>query len=152
MCKAMLDNINSGFAFRDWSYVTALITLSPHAMPLQSDLAILYCLDTSCGVTFVNRKWLYKYAPEENILKMAVFSKVRSIKSSKHESDKFLSMPIYFLRIDKQKQLVYTCIYYNMHLVDGLKANMLIRNNIIMLKGIMIDLANFIVIISSCNI
>lgn len=100
----------------------------------------------------VNREWLYKYIPDEKILEMAVPLKLRSIRTSKHESDKFVSMSIYFLEVDKHKQLVYTYIYCKMYLVDSLKANILVENNIIVLEGIMIDLANFTIFITSYNI
>lgn len=101
--KAKLYSISSGLAFKDWSYMIALVTLSPYAMPFQSDSAASYCLNRGCGVTLINKKWLCNHAPDKKILKMAVPLKVRGIGASKHESDKFLSMPIYFLRVDKQK-------------------------------------------------
>lgn len=85
-------------------------------------------------------------------MKIVVFLKVHSIKTFKHKLDKFILMLIYFLRIDKYKQPVYACIYYKIHLIDSLKANMLVKNDIIMLEGIIINLANFIIFISSCNI
>lgn len=54
--KATLDSIGLGFAFRSWSYTTALVTLSPHAVPLQSDSVAFCCLDMGCNVTFVERE------------------------------------------------------------------------------------------------
>lgn len=83
---------------------------------------------------------------------MAVSLKVRGIEASKHESDKFVSMPIYILGVNKHKEPVYTCIYHEMHLIDGLKANMLVGNDIITPEGIMIDLANSTTFITSCNV
>lgn len=83
---------------------------------------------------------------------MAIFLKMHSIRAFKHELDKFVLMPIYFLGVEKYKQLVYACIYRKMHLIDGLKANILVKNNIMALKDLMIDLANFITFISSCNV
>ena len=54
--KATLDSIGSGFAFRGWRYATASVALSPHAVPLQSDLAAFCCLDTGCGVTVADKE------------------------------------------------------------------------------------------------
>ena len=61
-------------------------------------------------------------------------------------------MPIYFLGVDKHKQPVYACIYREMYLVDSLKANMLVENDIIAPKSIMIHLANSTAFITSCNV
>lgn len=103
-------------------------------------------------MTLVDKEWLCKHTPDEKILKMAVPLRVHGIGTSKHESDEFVSMAIYFLGVDKHKQLVYACIHREMHLVNGLKANMLVGKDIIMPKSIMIDLANSITFITSCNI
>lgn len=137
--KAKLDSIGSGFAFRGWNYAIALVTLFSHVVLLWSDLASFCYFGTDCGITFVNRKWLYKYVLDKKILKMAFPLKVHGIRASKPESNKFVSIPIYFLRIDKHKQLVYTCIYYKMYMFDNLKANMLMRNDIVVSKNIIID-------------
>ena len=83
---------------------------------------------------------------------MAVLLKVRGIGASKHEIDEFVSMPIYFLGVDEHKPPVYARIYRQMHLVEGLKAKMLVKNNIIAPEGIMIDLANSTAFITSCNV
>ena len=150
--KATLDNIGSGLAFRGCSYKTASFTLLLHAMPLQSDLAASCCLDSGYGMTLVDGEWLFRHAPDEKILKRAVPLKVRNIRASKHESDEFVSMPICFLGVNKHKQPVYTRIDREIHLVDGLKANMLLGNDTIVLESIMINLANSTTFTTSCNV
>ncbi len=83
---------------------------------------------------------------------MAVLLKVRGIEASKHESDEFVSMPIHFLEVDEHKQQVYPRIYREMQFVDGLKASMLVENDIIAPECIMINFANSIAFITSCNV
>lgn len=106
----------------------------------------------SCGVTLVDKEWLCQHVPDEKILKMLVFLKVRGIRASKHELDKFLLISIDFLGFDEHKQPVYARIYREMHLVDGLKANILVENDIIAPEDIMIDLANSTTFITSYNV
>lgn len=148
----MHDSIGLGLVFRVWSYVTTLVTLFPYVVLLQLDLTTSGYLNTGYNMTFVNKKWLCKHAPDKIILKMAIPLKIYSIRTSKYKFDKLILMPIYFLRVDKHKQLIYTCIYCKMHLVDYLKTNILVGNNIIILKGIIIDLANSITFITNCNV
>lgn len=105
-----------------------------------------------CSVTLIDKKWLCKHASGEKLLKMAVSLKMRGIGASKHELNEFILMPIYSLGVNKHKQPVYAWTHREIYLVDGLKANMLIENDIIMPEDIMIDLANTTAFITSCNI
>ena len=107
------------------------MTLVPSAIPDHATLDESCCLDTSCGVTLVDRCWLTQRLPNQKISKMAVPLKGREIGSAKHNSDEFVSVPLYFLGRDKSKQLVYVQIDRELHLVDSLRANMLIGNDII---------------------
>lgn len=61
-------------------------------------------------------------------------------------------MPINFFEADEHKQPLYSCIHRQMYLIGGLKANMLVKNNINGPKSIMIDLANFTAFIINYNI
>lgn len=96
-----------GFAFRSWSYATAALTLVPSAIPDHATPDESCFLDTGCGVTLVDRSWLTQRLPNQKISKMTIPLKVRGIGSAKHDSDEFVSVPLYFLGRDKSKQLVY---------------------------------------------
>lgn len=72
--------------------------------------------------------------------------------SAKHNSDEFVSVPLYFLGRNKSKQLVYVQINRDLHLVEVLRANMLIRNDIIGLERISIDIAEKIALMASCRV
>lgn len=82
---------------------------------------------------------------------MSTFLKVNIIEASKHKSGKFVALSIYFSSENNAKQLVYVSLTYEIHLVKSLKANLLIRNNIIFLKGFVIDVKEFSALIKSCK-
>lgn len=105
--KATFEAGGSGFAFRGWSYATAAVTFVPSAIPDHATPDESCCLDTGCGVTLVDRDWLTHRLPNQKISKMAVPLKVGGIGSAKHDSNEFVSVPLYFLDRDKSKQLVY---------------------------------------------
>lgn len=119
---------------------------------LQTDAISLCWLDTSCNVTLVNWVWLLKKAAAEKIWKMANLLKVRGIRSSKHESDKFISMFLDFSDINSRNRPIYLQIYWKLHLVEGLKANLLVSNNILATEELIINIANKTAIISRCQI
>lgn len=83
---------------------------------------------------------------------MTVLLKVRRIGSAKYDCDEFFSVPLYFLGRDKSKQLVYAQMDQELHLVDGLRANMLIGNNIIGLEQISINNAERTALVASCGV
>lgn len=71
---------------------------------------------------------------------------------SKYELDKFVFMSFYCFDTNSKNHLAYTYIYWKFYFVKELKANLLVDNNIMGTERIIIDLANKIIIISSCQI
>lgn len=91
-----------------------------------------------CGVTLVDRAWLFEKAPTKKILKMATPLKVRGIGASRHESDEFVSMFFYFPGIDSANRLAYAHVHRELHFVDGLKANLLVGNDFWLQKELLL--------------
>lgn len=83
---------------------------------------------------------------------MATFSKLRDIGLFKHETDKYITIPLYMISRKKDNSETYACIWRELYLVDDLKANVLIGNDIIGLKDISIDISRKSIYISSCKI
>lgn len=77
----------------------------------------------------------------EKILKMATPLKVRGIGSPRYESDKFVFISLHFPDINLTNRLAYAHIYRELYIVEGLKANMLIGNNILPMERVIINLA-----------
>ena len=66
--------------------------------------------------------------------------KVRSIVASKHESSEFAVLSLYFPGKNNVGDLVYALLQYEIYLVEGLRANLLIGNNIISSEAMIINL------------
>lgn len=73
---------------------------------------------------------------------MAVSLKVRGIGASRHKSEEFAFTTFYMPDLDQGGLVVYACIKCELHLVENLKANMLIGNNIFCTDGFTINLAS----------
>lgn len=58
---------------------------------------------------------------------MLVPLKVRGIDESRHKSEEFALIALYILGLDQKNSEVYAYIKCELYLVEGLKANMLIR-------------------------
>ena len=132
----------SGLAFRSWSYATTLITFDPAILPAISNPNLLVCLDTGCGVSLVDKAWLAKKHLSHKINTMPVSLKVKGIGAFRHESGEFALTTLYMPDLDREGSEVYPCVHCELHLVDGLNANMLIGNDVFCTEGFTIHLAN----------
>lgn len=83
---------------------------------------------------------------------MVTLLKVKGIGSSRHELNEFVSLSLYFFGIESTNRPAYTYIHRELPIVEGLKANLLVRNNILATERVIIDLANKSVMISSCQV
>lgn len=83
---------------------------------------------------------------------MATLLKVREIKSLNYKSDEFDSMYLYFPSINSRNHPIYAYIYRKLYLVKGLKANLLLGNDILAIEKVIINLASKTTVISSCQI
>lgn len=99
-------------------------------------------LDTDCGVTLDK-------ASAQKILKMITSLRFRGIKVFTYETDKFVSISLYFPDTNAIAQPVYIQIHWELLLVERLEANLLISNNILVTENIVVDLATRIVMILS---
>lgn len=150
--KAVYQSFGSGFAFRGWTYITATVTLAPDHFPPDSNPKSTACLDTGCGVTLVDKNWLAKNLPTQKISTISTPLKVRGIGASKHKSGEFTALCLYFPEKNNAGQLVYASLTCEIHLVEDLRANLLIGNNIMSLKGFVIDVKGKKALIGSCKV
>lgn len=139
---AKLSALGSGLKLRDWNYAITSITFDPAIWPAISDPNTSVCLNTSCEVSLVDKAWLAKKHLSQKISTMPMPLKVKGISASRHKSEKFAFTAFYMPSLDRKGSEVYACINYKLYLVGGLKANMLIENNVFCTKDFVINFAN----------
>ena len=153
LCSAAkLSAPGFGLAFRGWSYATTSIIFDPAILSAISNPDSSACLDTGCGVSLVDKAWLAKKHPSQKISTMPVPLKVRGIGASRHELKEFTLIALYMPGLDRGGSEVYACVQCELHLVDRLKANILIRNVVLYIEGFMINLASASAHILSCGV
>jgi len=85
------------------------------------------------------------------ILKIASLLSIQGIRSNRYNTSKFIVTPIYLLR-KKDNRDILSIVRRELYIIDSLRAYIFIRNNIISLKGISINIANKEVYIASYSI
>ncbi len=138
-------NIDIDFEFRDWTYAKTMISLSI------KDNEAQICLDTECSVILTNRIFIKNHEAHYIIRRMITSLNVRELNINKHEIWEYIIAIIYFSEKIKQEKLIRKVIRREMHLIDDLKANMLIDNDILEFEDIFIDDVNNKATIVNCD-
>ena len=122
---AKTNDIDTGHAFRNYHYAMVIIKLT------QKCVLENICLDTECSVSLIDRAWLKKCLPDVIIRKIASPITVRRLRSAKHQTDKYMILSIYFPGKSKNNtDITAKTTPREIHLIDELKAKMLMRINI----------------------
>lgn len=83
---------------------------------------------------------------------MLIPLKVSGIGTFKHKSQEFALIAFYISSLNQEGLEVYTNIKCKLHLVEDLKANILIDNNVFYIEGFSINFTNAFVHIPNCEI
>lgn len=83
---------------------------------------------------------------------MPVLLKVRGIRAFQHKLGKFILTTFYISCLDWEDFDIYACIKCKLHLIENLKANISIGNNILCIKGFFIDFTNVIAQIANYRV
>ena len=141
---ASKSDFGLGFGFRGWNFaMTSVSLLKDTFMDPTSEASATQtgCIDTGCGPTLVDKEWLLENVPDVKIEKMATPLKVRGIGASRHQTDEYVTHPLYFPAQDEAGQSIIACIRREMHIVDCLRVHLLMGNDIIGSEGMILDIA-----------
>ena len=90
-------------------------------------------------MTLIDKDWLLHQLPDQKIKEMSTPLKVRGRGTSKHKSAQFAEVSLFLQGESNEGQKVYTSIRCELHMVKGLRANILIGNNILAQKGFVLN-------------
>ncbi len=107
------------------------------------------CLNTSIEAFLTNKQFVLQRLSKIHIHLMISFLTVREIDANVHETKEYVNFSIYLSSKEDSKRM--TKIHKEMHLVESLKVNMLIGNDILESKDIIIDIQERKATISSCQ-
>lgn len=71
---------------------------------------------------------------------MSISLKITRIKASRHKFEEFIALFLYFPEKDGTEKLVYVLLRCKIHLVEDLRINLLLGNNIILSEKFVIDI------------
>ena len=119
-----------GYSFRGWRYATAEAYIGFIEGPTMS-----ICLDTGCTMSLVDRSFLKDRCPQIKIHTMSSPMEVRGIGLTSHSANVYARVDFYLP--GKDGRTAY--FQREVHLVENLKANLLMGIDIISLEQILIN-------------
>ena len=144
--NASFNDLEFDVEFRNWNFLKTLLKI------FSTDEETYVCLNIECDATLCDKKFIIIKLTDLQIQIMITSLKVRSIDSITHEISEFVMISIYFLDTNKFEKSALANIIREIHLIDGLKINMLIENDILELEGFIIDVSKRTTTVNSCEI
>ena len=138
-------NIDTDYDFKRYQYAFTEVFLTKH------DDSTFICADTEAEITLVNAEF-FSTIKNVFIRIMIIFITVRELDTDKHFTDKYVIVFMYFLEKDKDDTTVKAKIIREIHLINDLKTNMLLENDVLDSKKFDILTSTSSAYIESCEI
>lgn len=135
------DTFTNEYGFWEWRYATAQAQLT------HDGDNNLICLDTGCIMTLVNQQFLREQALNTVIWQMPSSITVCELGLNTHESDEYAIIDLYL----SSKNEHIAIISHKAHLVDNLRAQMLVEIDILASEAVSMNLHRQVAVISSCD-
>lgn len=132
----------TGFAFRNYHYAITHISWEPTGEKKES------CADAGCTMTMADRTFVPTETP---VKKMTSKIPIRGLGSKIHHSDEFAVLTFYMEGVLPEGTRAFAKITREVHIVDDLKAGMLIGADILTPERMVIDFATQTITIGSCR-
>ena len=139
-------NTRPGYNFRSWKYATLKVSFSPDPEAEESEVSP----DTGCGITLGDRAYLLKYVPKLEIKKMTTSLPVRGVGNKIIRTNEYATVSIY-VRGTLDGLARTACFTMEVHIVDDLKANILIGTDTMTPEGMLVDLNTKVLTLAKCQ-
>ena len=130
------QDLSTDYDFRDWQYCIAQVSFIKNATSESS------CLNIETDITLTDTKFLQRQFKNISIRIMTTLITVRELETNRHQTNKYALVTMHFKNTNKIDQVVQAVIIRKIHLIDDLKVNLLIDNDILSSK--LIDISTSI--------
>ncbi len=140
-------DIGLGQAFRKYRYARVNINLTAISK------VIIVCMDSGCWVSLIDEANINQFLPDTPIRAMAAPIEVSDIGSNRDQTDGYVIAPLYIPgKDDNGDDATARTAPQELHIVKGLRAGMLIGNDIITPESIDLLTSQQVAQIGSCKV
>lgn len=133
-----------GFAFKSHQYVTMKKKLT------LKDLDHKHCMNSEIFMSLVDRIFLIKHLSKAPIYQVTSSIKIKGIGARMHDSSNHVIIDLLLFETIKN-DIAIACLTAKFHLINNLKANVLVKINVMSSKDIILDCDKKSMSISTCN-
>ena len=109
------------------------------------------CFDTNVSVTLINAIFFHRQNFDVSIRQMITSFTVRDLDISQHQNSNYAIVSMYFVDV-KDDNSIKTFIRREIHLINNLKINMFIDNDVIVSESVVLDLIKKQTLIDNCDV
>ena len=109
------------------------------------------CFDTNVNVTLINAIFFHRQNFDVSIRQMITFFTMRDLNISQHQNSNYVIVLMYFVDV-KDDNSIKIFIRREIHLVNNLKINMFIDNDVIVSENVVLDLVKKQTFIDNCDV
>ena len=138
--------VDTDYDFQNWTYVKINISFSEKTSSEKS------CLDIDAGFALINRKFFETQAFDVFIRIMITFITIRDLDIDKHIISEYVIIFMIFTKENDQENDVRVMFRREIHIMNNLKINILMKNEIMNFEKISIDFEKNTARINSCSV
>ena len=124
----------SGMSFRSWNFLITKVSFTP------SGQSQAVCADTGCGMTMIDREFIKIQLPHIQFQKLENPVIVKGIEANRHTTDEYCLIDLYMKGKTKLEDVLIK-ITKKVHIVDNLKAKLLMGMDLLGSEGAIIDIS-----------
>ena len=141
------QDIDIDYDFKNWQYVITEICLTENA------LSISECIDSDVEIILIDTDFFKSQTRNHvAIRKMTISITVRDLNANKHMTNRYAIISIYFKKKNQHNNEIRVMIIREIHLIDELKVNILLENDILDSELFDIFMSTSTVYIESCKV
>ena len=140
-----IKNFEYDLRFRNWNFLKTLIKF------FVFDFDTHVCIDIDCEAILDDKKFIQIKCSKIEIHSMTTSLRMREIETTIHETNEYIKILIYMSDVKDDKQVL-ACIEREIHLINDLKANLLIENDFLKFEEFIIDVSERKATIANCDV
>ena len=141
--------INNDYNFRNAYYVIALIKNA------RNDEIVNCCLNIDCSFIVKNRNYVLKIFSIVSIQKLIIFLSIRKIDNIIHKFNEYIVIDLYIndhvINDIEHQQSIVAKFFVEIHIVDDLKINLLMSNDVLNAQKIILNLKKQTIKLINCR-
>ena len=112
---------------------------------------IKFCVDTSCIMFLIDRKYLRKINLNVNVKRTQCSIRIHNIDNKLHNSFEYIKLNFYIVDKLFNEFAIKTHFRHEIYLIDDFRAKVLLKINILEFEQIILDMSKHNMIFSICN-